>query len=539
MKPIYTVDFETDPFEFRVNIKPFSVGIYNGQDFASYWGPKCVDKLIKDLERREPGIIYLHNGGRFDIFFFIKHLDAEMRIINGRIVQCWLGNHEVRDSYAILPIGLGQYKKDDIDMNKLRRECRELHKTEILSYLRGDCVYLYELVSGFREEFGDFLTIGSAAMNQLRKFHPFPTGTKSLDEKFRKTFFYGGRVQCFRSGVIDMPYSIYDVNSMYPFVMKNYKHPIGNAYNVDDRIRRNTHFVLAEGKQTGPYGAFPMRNKKGGIDFNVERGQFACSIHEWNAALDAGWFKPSRILRTYSFENEIVFDEFVSHFYALRCKAQDAMDAAKARADWEAYRYHRTYYIFYKLILNSAYGKFAQNPDNFADWAITHRERMSEPWREHYIHNMGDYVIWKKPVQRYSYYNVAVGASITGAARSVLLTALRQSRDPLYVDTDSIVCRDLPGVTLHDRELGAWKLEGSGTRMAIAGKKLYACFDGDTCIKKATKGARISEDEIIKVARGGTAIYRKAAPTFKLDGSVTWIERKVKMTATPSTLRAA
>lgn len=442
-----------------------------------------------------------------------------MRIINGRIVQCWLGKHELRDSYAILPIALAQYKKDDIDMNKLRAECRELHKVEIVSYLRGDCVYLYELVTGFRDEFGDFLTIGSAAMNQLRQFHPFETGTKYLDEKFRKTFFYGGRVQCFKSGVIHMPFEINDVNSMYPDVMKNFRHPIGNAYYVNDRVDKKTQFVVAEGNQTGPYGAFPMRNKKGGIDFTCEYGTFACTIHEWNQALEFGWFKPRRILKTYGFDESICFDGFVDHFYSLRMKAKRNDDLI--------------HLIFYKLILNSAYGKFAQNPDNFCDFAITHFERMPEPWKEHYIHNEGAYVIWKKPVQRYSYYNVAVGASITGAARSVLMRALYYSDSPVYCDTDSVIARKLRGgngIRFHDYDLGAWKVEGRGDRIAIAGKKLYACFDGSECIKKATKGARIPEDEIVKVAMGGTAIYQKAAPTFKLDGRVTWIERKVKKT---------
>lgn len=515
-KPILTMDFETDPFEHGRRVYPFACDVFDGEKHVSIWSRACAPRIVKYLDTLEPSEIYMHNGGRFDIFFLFPWLEAQMRIINGRIVQAWLGKHEIKDSYAILPFPLKAYKKDDIDIDKLSRVRREDNKPEILSYLRGDTQYLRELVTSFRDEFGDFLTIGSAAMNQLRKFHPFDVGTKFLDAKFRSQFFFGGRVQCFKSGVIEQPFKIFDVNSMYPYVMKNFRHPTGISHEVDRAITKNSYFVVAEGKQLGNYGAFPLRNKRGGIDFNAESGTFSCTIHEWNAALETGYFKPTRIVKTYGFPDSMCCDEFVDHFFAARLKAKLSDD--------------KIHTIFYKLILNSAYGKFAQNPDNFFDFAITHRERMASPWREHFIHEDGKYIIWKKGVQRHSYYNVCIGASITGAARSVLLRGIRKAIDPIYVDTDSIICSDLRDVPLHDATLGAWKLEATGNRIAIAGKKLYACFNGETCVKKATKGARISADEIIKVANGGTVLFKNAAPTFKLDGRVQFVKRRIKRT---------
>ena len=56
-------------------------------------------------------------------------------------------------------------------------------------------------------------------------------------------------------------------------------------------------------------------------------------------------------------------------------------------------------------------------------------------------------------------------------------------------------CRSLSSVTLSHTELGAWKLESHGDLIAIAGKKMYDCFDGDKCVKKATKGAWFSAEE--------------------------------------------
>jgi hypothetical protein len=64
----------------------------------------------------------------------------------------------------------------------------------------------------------------------------------------------------------------------------------------------------------------------------------------------------------------------------------------------------------------------------------------------------------------------------------------------------------------------------------MAGKKLYACFSGAECIKMACKGSRLSPEEITRVAQGETVTFRKDAPTFKLDGRVEWISRKIRRT---------
>lgn len=524
------MDFETDPFRHGLRVKPFAAGLYDGRTFTSVWGKSCASTMVKLLAHREPGTIYMHNGGRFDIFFLMPWLEPEMRIINGRIVSAFIAcedgakksRHEIRDSFSILPMPLKAYDKIDIDIEKLKAEVRDLHREEILRYLQRDCTSLYELVTGFRGEFGDHLTVGSASMAQIKKRHPFERGTGYMDEKLRKQFYYGGRVQCFKSGLISMPFKIYDVNSMYPYVMKNCLHPTGKSYSVGRNVTKQTAFVIAEGRQIGPYGAFPLRDRKG-INFTTEVGTFSVTIHEWNAAEECGFFRPSRIIQTYDFPEWICFDEFVDHFYESRKAAKAAGDKIRD--------------IAYKFVLNSGYGKFAQNPDSFADWAITRGERrMPEDWKEHTIFNVRkgrpDYVVWKRPCKRHTYYNIAIGASITGASRATLLRGLKASTDAVYCDTDSIIASDLQ--CSQGSDLGQWKLEGAGDILAIAGKKLYACFDGGLngkCIKKATKGARISEAEIVAVAQGGSAMYRKDAPTFKLDGSVQWIERRIRKTA--------
>lgn len=529
---ILTMDFETDPFEYGVNPKPFACGLYNGQDFESIWSPKCAERMLKRLKSLPPATIYMHNGGKFDIFFILESLEAEMLIINGRVVSAHVGHHEIRDSYSIIPVALSQYKKDDIDIKKLHRDSRAANRVEILSYLRGDCVYLHELVTAFHAEFGDKMTIGSAAMQQLKKFHPYKSINSRIDARFREDFFRGGRVQVFQGGVLRKKFKILDENSMYPDAMKNFLHPNATNFDVDNKVTKDTAFIVAEGRN---YGAFAVRNELGGLDFTRESGRFNCTIHEWRAALDTKMFKPTKVIKTFGCREWISFDGFVDHFFAGRVKAKDEGN--------------KILDLFYKLILNSAYGKFAQNPDSFCDHCITHGEHPGTGWEPRYSHGEGRFVIWEKPKQtidgfRQGYYNVAIGASITGAGRSKLMRGICAARDLIYCDTDSLICGDLPNVELSSNKLGAWKLEGEGDSIAVAGKKMYACFDGKlqgplardqsradfTCIKKATKGARLAPEEIIRVAQGEMVKYRNDAPNFKLDGSVKYIEREIRRT---------
>jgi hypothetical protein len=294
-------------------------------------------------------------------------------------------------------------------------------------------------------------------------------------------------------------------------------------------------FVTWQGKNLG---AVPVRTKTG-LDFTIEDsrnanyGAFYSTIHEFNAGLETGTIKPTKILETENFSQVGSFDDFIDHFYRSRL-------AAKARGD----KFHE---IFYKLILNSAYGKFAQNPDNFQDCIILPFGEVpdivdADDATKNYqpIEKHQNYVIWGKPSEYKRYLNVAIAASITGGSRATLLRGLSATRRPLYCDTDSILCEFFGGNT-DAKTLGAWKHEFTGDQIAIAGKKLYAVMgqvtDKETgatefgCLKMASKGVKLTPLQIFHIANGGTVEHANPAPTFKLDGRHTFIKRQIKKTA--------
>jgi len=70
------------------------------------------------------------------------------------------------------------------------------------------------------------------------------------------------------------------------------------------------------------------------------------------------------------------------------------------------------------------------------------------------------------------------------------------------------------------------------TQAAIAGKKLYAIFDGPQCIKKACKGGKLSANEIVSVAKGDQVEYANPVPKFSLKHEPQYMTRTFRATAT-------
>jgi hypothetical protein len=173
-----------------------------------------------------------------------------------------------------MPIPLSQLgDKVDIDYMLMERDVREDHRDEILHYMKRDCIELYKAVEAFIAEFGDILTIGSASMRQLKKFHEFDTASEDFDADFRK-FYFGGRCQCFETGVIETPMIGIDLNSSYPHTMRSMKHPVSTQHTSNSRISKATAFVTWEGEN---FGAVPHAYKDGS---RFHRSRWHVSYHD-------------------------------------------------------------------------------------------------------------------------------------------------------------------------------------------------------------------------------------------------------------------
>lgn len=548
MATIATWDIETDPFLYGREPKPFCNGLAyrknNEIKYRQFWGDESlVDFYLYVSGLKEKLTIYAHNGGKFDFVYLLRMglLEQPLKIINGRIVEARFAGHILRDSYAIIPVPLAAYQKDEIDYNLFEVETREENKDEILKYLKMDCLYLLDLVTAFYDRFGDNLTIGGTAIKELKARCPFDRTSEEHDEVFRP-FYFGGRVQCFETGEIttNKTLKIIDTNSMYPYVMADKQHFIGR----NKKVTRNfEHYINLETGElikdkNKPYfieftinnrGALPKRDKDGSLNFEVDHGYFRACSHEIIVALKYGLIDILEIHCLYIPDETINFAPYVDEFIQDKIKAKKEGDKIAE--------------LFAKLLLNSAYGKFGQNPRNYFDWAIIDIESDYRPKEYVYYYpnetfvgvcrvnawklyaDYGDIEIWRKPAPADKFFDVSVAASITSASRAVLLDAICRVERPLYCDTDSILCENVGEIELHPSDLGKWDLEAEGDNAYIAGKKLYALMKDGKTLKKACKGVNLTGEEIKRLSMGDSVESHSDAPNFKLTGGTEYMQR--------------
>ncbi|MGH9436413.1 MAG: DNA polymerase [Terriglobia bacterium] len=530
---IAVIDLETDPFKYGRLPLPFAAGFYDGKDYRYFWGDDCVVQLLAFLKAYPtPLIIYAHNGGRFD-FWYLSHVIADpVLFIDSRLVKASLFHHEIRDSFKILPVPLAQLNKDEIDYAHMERGRRERYKAEILSYLKTDCYSLFDGVKRFIMRHGDVLTIGAAAMKELRKTYKVEHITPAQDATYRQ-YFHGGRCECFEVGPLrgDKPWKLYDVNSLYPDCMARYLHPIGAADYMCSEIPDAPFFlarICARSK-----GAFPFRTKEG-LTFPHGHFEFWVTSHEIHMALKLQLAEITQVIEVHAWDNVRTFDKFV---YPL--------DREKIDAETRGDKAGRT---IAKLTENNAYGKFATDPTKFKEFKLFGSIAECEAAGFKFDGELGERIIGALPIVPIprQYYNVATAASVTGAGRSIFMHAWASADRAAYGDTDSAWCQELP-LELDQKKLGAWKLETECDTLYIAGKKLYAAHKGRARIgskkwidgfyadpgentkpiKCASKGVRMKPEQIAQVALGETIRVPIDAPSLRIGQDAKFIAREI------------
>lgn len=579
-KPFWTVDSETDPFEtpeqsisrrscpecgVRVGDrcrsdgggihngrrrvpKPFIWGLYGGPRQDDYYEFETVDELINFLEN-QPHIVYAHNGGKFDYFYMRDRIntDESISLIAGRLARFRIGVCEFRDSMNILPVSLATFKKDDIDYSIMEADVRDLpHNREIIrKYLRNDCVYLRELIVAHRKENGVVLTQAGASMRSWAKESGIaPPRQSSARYQQYKPFYYGGRVECFASGIKSLDFQVIDKNSAYPEAML-YEHPYSTTATEQTHLPKDSEihhcFITL---LCVAYRCFPYRSDDGSLDFPCDEQlrRYHITGYEFIAALKANAIKTSTMVieTVYIFDEVVKFEEFIQSRWSRRRAAQEALNKALD--------------IILKLDMNGLYGKFASDYNKYKEYKLR--------WLEDFIpvdeegHDENGFLLdsnWSEgkilvarpiPEEKHRFYNIATAASITGFVRAKLFEAIINCNTPLYCDTDSIACVSTGSLVLGNT-LGAWKHEGNFDRYAIVGKKTYSFHKCDhpytdelddkgnyKNYKVACKGVDLTPFEIEEAASGKVIVYSPTVPTYSVKREQPiFVERNVKLTA--------
>lgn len=337
-----------------------------------------------------------------------------------------------------------------------------------------------------------------------------PRISERLDSILRPWYF-GGRCEAFETGILPGPWFVFDINSAYAAAMKS-PHLGGQPLTIP-RLPLDSELpyslILLYGSSDG---ALPFRESDGSLSFPKRRGRWLATGHELIAGLETKRLRIDRVIRSLWFPQRTRFGSFIDYYWKRRAEQKKAGDHLGQ--------------LISKRTMNAVYGKLGQDPRKRFRHAIG---RADDPAPEGFepVGTLGPWILYaKENPSPWGFLHVGTAASITGAIRAKLLRALSVAKHPIYCDTDSVICRDLPPKLRGDK-LGEWKLEAELGTLAVAGKKLYAGRTTAGDWKMASKGVRLPPETIFDLARGCSATWEPDAPSFSVTGPARFVKRTV------------
>lgn len=420
-----------------------------------------------------------------------------------------------RDSSAMMPFGLGSltenfgvdHKKQDIDYEKITKVTPDL-----LEYLEYDCWGLYECIEKYFhwkmiKEAGAAFTVASQSLKVFRTF--LKRDIQSLRpaaDAFVRSSYFGGRVEIFKpfyelKGKNPMLRS-YDVNSLYPFVMRNNCYPGSFKYETTRYLEHELGFYDVEVDVPDMYIP-PLGLRYQGMEsrliFPTGRFRGVWSTLELNYARTLG-VKILRVYRGMIFENlGNIFTDYIDYLYGIRkASKKESVDN-----------------VLCKLLMNSTYGRFGLNLTreqlvfDRGEVGITAHIEIPAHGNINSIIRLGTKAVELES----SFANVAIPAWVTSAARTHMHKLYLQAPDDLfYTDTDC--AKTTHKYASNQDDLGEMKLEYKSKLACYILPKTYMEDTLDPMFKVFLENGKISKDKTsMKVVMKG--FDRKKISHFK------------------------
>lgn len=490
----FVLDIETNKLE--ASKEAFVFGCIYGVGLRVVF--RSIAELEKELQKAKyrSKYIFAHNS-EFDftaLFGNIIELDNKAIFSGSRFIACKYGKVRLANSLNILPTSVKKVG-EQLGLEKMENEAifKELEQgiisEQAIEYCFRDCEIIFIALSKIFNALGSVkCTIGGICLytfrkNFLKKDIHFNAHAYHFFESY-----YGGRVEAFKIG---KTYAYkYDVNSMYPYSMRETKFPDPNSlreFPVSKWDYFYKHYLMKkpyiyEGliyckvshKQT-VIGFLPKRvNGKLLFPFGVFSGCW--NFNELRYAIEKGIVEILEVERiVFSLAVESPFIDFINTNYQARINSTGFMQ------------------FFYKLLLNNLYGKFAQrlewDSEYYSELPIERIIELNQKGKKYKLmpfsveRNDGFILIKRK--SKYFDWTIPIYSSyITSHSRLILLEYLLNSEGLVYCDTDSICLeKELPTEMLSN-ELGGLKKELE-VITEIRGPKNYTEIkpNGDELIK--------------------------------------------------------
>lgn len=393
---------------------------------------------------------------------------------------------EIRDSFKLLSSSVdrlpnlrGLEKLDDFDYYKIRNEktLDDFTERELL-YVKVDVWKVKDILKELLVEIGDFLTIASSSYSDWKTRY-----TKDDDYKFRNDFpplndeedfiirkaYNGGLVILnpkYQGKIITEPVLTFDVNSLYPSVMRFEKMPygkpikIGTSENYEYLKRRGIELFMfcvdvsfmEIKKGHHPYVSETksyMFGSKKSFESRIENATFYwTNIDLENARKYYNIEYEIDYMLSYGFNSKYgIFDEYIDHYNHLKENAPNLFMR-----------------MFAKFRLNTLYGKFGTRAERLAYRTVLNDET-----------ELLEFEIFENNSRTKFYLPIAV--FITAYARDKLITKVQEEREAfIYADTDSLhvfKSKFKNSLQLDKKKLGFWDFETEASKSLYYANKQY------------------------------------------------------------------
>lgn len=495
MSSFYSCDFETTTRIKDCRVWLFGVYDIYTEDFIC--GNNIDDFMSWCLSGNNPKC-YFHNlkfDGEFIIYWLLKNgykhttdkkcfdnktfktLISSNNLFYSITVQHSKKGHksvkcEFFDSLKLIPLSVDKIaksfnlsiKKGSINYSKYRKKNYEPSENEI-EYVKNDVEIVGQALKILLDEGLTKMTIGSNALNDFKKiftikkfnqYFPIHKYDSDLRQSYKGGFTYLSPKYAekeIKNGVV------FDVNSLYPFIMYSCKIPYGYGVFFNGQYQNDNLYDLYIQQIKCSFklkdNFIPTIQIKNNLQFIPT--QYLISSENEEVLLTLTSVDYELFVKHYDIFNiEFISGWKFKSVKGLFCDYIDKWINIKIQSEKEGNYALRS---IAKLMLNSLYGKFATNPNC----------QSKIPYLENDIvkYRLGD------KEKRDPVY-VAVSSFITAYARSFTINAAQQIKndfingksniDFIYADTDSLHClspdHKIPkSLEIDPYKLGAWKHE--------------------------------------------------------------------------------
>lgn len=499
----YVADFETitDPSDCRVWAWGVTEVLENDDQVRTFYDGNNIETFIQWCKGHTGNTLYFHNlkfDGEFIIYWLLNngYTYTEKRNPNSHEFSTLISDKgmfysikicfgvaygkkqsvKILDSHKILPFSVDAISKAfglkdqklKIDYDEYREEGHILTDEE-RDYLHNDLLIPAEALRTLFEQGLTQMTQGSNALadyketigkKNFERWFPTPDYDEDIRQAYKGGFTYLNpkyRTIVTKEGIV------LDVNSLYPYVMRNKFLPYGEGKFFEGKYEKDDRYPLYVQKLSCSFelkeGYIPTLQLKNNLSFIPTQYLESSNGEDVELVL-------TNIDLELLFEHYDVYD--VQYYSGWKFRSSNNMFvnyidkwvAIKIQAEKEGNKGLRT---LAKLMLNALYGKFGLNPN----------VRSKSPYLDE--NGVVKYKLGKKEKRKPIYIPIAV--FVTAYARQITITAAQSNYDRfIYSDTDSLHLEGLDepdGMWIHPTELGAWKHESTFVRGKYIRSKSY------------------------------------------------------------------